>query len=129
MTVEEKSKRVKEYCCARECDEDCPLCDLPETACFELDSIKPEIVERNYKIIFGDENEPYNDSVNRPAHYTDGKIEVIEYIEDKKLGFCLGNAIKYISRAGKKDPKEEATDIRKAIWYLKRYLKELGYEE
>ncbi len=30
-----------------------------------------------------------NDPVNKPAHYTDGKIEVIEFIEDKKLGFCL----------------------------------------
>lgn len=70
-----------------------------------------------------------NDPVNKPAHYTDGKIEVIEYIEDKKLGFCLGNAIKYISRAGKKNKNDEATDILKAIWYLNRYLKEIGYNE
>ena len=42
------------------------------------------------------------DPVNRPSHYADSEIEVIDYIEDKKLGFCLGNAIKYISRAGKK---------------------------
>lgn len=67
--------------------------------------------------------------VNHPSHYTDGKIEVIEYIEDKKLGYCLGNAIKYISRAGKKDHNAEATDILKSIWYLKRYLKEIGYED
>lgn len=66
-----------------------------------------------------------NDSVNSPSHYTDGKIEVIDYIEDKKLGFCLGNAIKYISRAGKKDKDKEAEDINKAIWYLNRYLKQL----
>lgn len=70
---------------------------------------------------------PYkvNDSVNSPSHYTDGKIEVIDYIEDKKLGFCLGNAIKYISRAGKKNEEDIATDIKKAIWYLNRYLKQL----
>lgn len=43
-----------------------------------------------------------NDPVDRPAHYTDGKIEVIDFIEDKKLGFSLGNAVKYIARAGKK---------------------------
>lgn len=66
-----------------------------------------------------------NDSVNSPSHYTDGKIEVIDYIEDKKLGFCLGNAIKYISRAGKKNEEDIATDIKKAIWYLNRYLKQL----
>ena len=70
-----------------------------------------------------------NDPVNRPAHYTDGQIEVIDFIEDKGLGFCLGNAVKYITRAGKKDPDQKATDIRKAIWYLNRYLKEIGYGE
>lgn len=69
------------------------------------------------------------DSVNSPAHYTDGKIEVIDYIADKKLGFCLGNAVKYISRAGKKVPDKEMEDILKAIWYLKRYLKEMGYDD
>lgn len=69
------------------------------------------------------------DTVNHPAHYTDGKIEVIDFIEDKKLGFCLGNAVKYIARAGKKDPSKEVEDIRKAIWYLNRYLKEVGYGE
>lgn len=66
-----------------------------------------------------------NDPVNRPAHYTDGSIEVIDFIEDKKLGFCLGNAIKYISRAGKKDPDKEIEDLEKAVWYVNRRIKEL----
>jgi hypothetical protein len=66
-----------------------------------------------------------NDPVNHPSHYTDGKIEVIEYIEDKKLGFCLGNAVKYISRAGKKDPAKEVEDLSKAIWYINRRIKEI----
>lgn len=66
-----------------------------------------------------------NDPVNSPAHYTDGKIEVIEFIEDKKLGFCLGNAVKYISRAGKKDPAKEIEDLKKAVWYINRRIKEL----
>lgn len=61
-----------------------------------------------------------NDKVNHPSHYNQGKIEVIEYIEDKKFSYHLGNAIKYISRAGKKD--NESEDIRKAIWYLQRHL-------
>ena len=68
---------------------------------------------------------PSDDVVNRPKHYTDGKIEVIEFIEDKKLGFCLGNAIKYIARAGKKDPTKEIEDLKKARWYIERRLKEL----
>jgi hypothetical protein len=63
-----------------------------------------------------------NDSVNHPSHYTDGKIEVIEFIEDKKLNFHRGNAVKYISRAGKKDPKKELEDLNKAKWYLEREI-------
>ena len=66
-----------------------------------------------------------NDNVNRPAHYTDGKIEVIDFIEDKKLGFHLGNAVKYISRAGKKDPTKIVEDLKKAIWYLERFIEKL----
>ena len=66
-----------------------------------------------------------DDPVNRPAHYTDGNIEVIDFIEDKKLGFCLGNAVKYISRAGKKDPDKEIEDLEKAVWYVNRRIKEL----
>ena len=66
-----------------------------------------------------------DDQVNHPKHYTDGRIEVIEYIEDKKLGFCLGNAIKYISRAGKKEKDKEIQDLRKAMWYIERRIYEL----
>lgn len=64
----------------------------------------------------------YDDPVHHPSHYTDGNIEVIDFIEDKNLGFHLGNAVKYISRAGKKDKSKTAEDIKKAIWYLNRYL-------
>lgn len=63
-----------------------------------------------------------NDPVNHPSHYTDGKIEVIDFIEDKKLGFHLGNAVKYIARAGKKDPNKEIEDLKKAIWYINRRI-------
>ena len=66
-----------------------------------------------------------DDPVSHPKHYTDGRIEVIEYIEDKKLGFCLGNAIKYISRAGKKEKDKEIQDLRKATWYIERRIYEL----
>lgn len=62
-----------------------------------------------------------SESVNHPKHYNDGKIEVIEFLEDKNLGFHLGNAVKYISRAGKKDPSKTHEDLDKAIWYIKRY--------
>ena len=61
------------------------------------------------------------DLVNHPPHYKAGGIEVIDFIEAKDLNFRLGNAIKYISRAGKKatDPVQ---DLEKAAWYLKREI-------
>ena len=60
-----------------------------------------------------------------PSHYTDGKIEVIEAIEAWKLNFHRGNAIKYIARAGKKNPEKEIEDLEKAVWYLKREIERL----
>lgn len=62
-----------------------------------------------------------NDVVNHPQHYTDGKYEVIDFIEEKDLGFHLGNTVKYICRAGKKDPDKKIEDLKKALWYLRRY--------
>ncbi len=66
-----------------------------------------------------------HDPVNHPSHYTDGKIEVIDFIEDKKLGFHLGNSIKYIARAGKKDGTKIIQDLQKAAWYLNRHIDNL----
>ena len=66
-----------------------------------------------------------NDIINHPSHYTDGKIEVIEFIEDKNLNYHKGNAIKYICRAGKKDPQKETEDLQKAIWYINREIKNI----
>ena len=75
------------------------------------------------------------EAVNLPSHYTDSKIEVIDYIEDKNLGFCLGNAVKYISRAGKKKDngrdliEKEIEDLQKAIWYINRRIYELERQD
>lgn len=66
-----------------------------------------------------------SDNVNSPSHYADGKIEVIDFIEDKKLGFNLGNSVKYISRAGKKDKTKHIEDLEKARWYLDREINNL----
>ena len=46
-------------------------------------------------------------------------------IEDQHLGFHLGNAVKYISRAGRKDPARTVEDLRKAAWYLNRQIERL----
>ena len=66
------------------------------------------------------------DAVNHPEHYTDGGIETIDFIEAKNLPYHLGNAVKYISRAGKKDPEKTAEDLKKAVWYINRYISKLG---
>ena len=73
-----------------------------------------------------EENNEESDPVNHPSHYTDGKYEVIDFIEstDYMKDFRIGNAVKYICRAGKKNPDKEKEDIQKAIWYLDRYQKE-----
>jgi hypothetical protein len=66
------------------------------------------------------------EAVDHPAHYggADNPYEAIKVIEAWSLGFCLGNAIKYISRAGKKaDPALQ--DLKKARWYLDREITNL----
>ena len=67
--------------------------------------------------------EPKPDAVNHPAHYKVGGIETIDFIEAKKLGYNLGNVVKYITRADHKDNKLE--DLRKAQWYLTREINSL----
>jgi hypothetical protein len=64
-------------------------------------------------------------NVSHPSHYNQGKIEVIEFIEDKKLNYHLGNIVKYVCRAGLKDPKKEIEDLQKAAWYLARKIETL----
>lgn len=67
------------------------------------------------------------DVINHPSHYTRGKIEVIDFIEDQQLPYHLGNVIKYIARAGHKGDKLE--DLKKARWYLDRYINEVIQHE
>ena len=64
-----------------------------------------------------------NDVINSPAHYTSYPVEVIELTEH--MNFCRGNAVKYISRAGLKDPAKEVEDLHKAVWYLEREITRL----
>jgi hypothetical protein len=60
------------------------------------------------------------ETINHPSHYQGQRFEVIDIIEDFKLCFNLGNAIKYILRAGKKGLFTE--DLKKSIWYLQREI-------
>ncbi len=67
------------------------------------------------------------DQVNHPNHYggENNPYESIKVIEAWKLDFCLGNTVKYISRAGKKDADKNIEDLEKALWYLNRKIEQL----
>ena len=79
----------------------------------------------HYEDMCNEEND-YNDfdPVNHPSHYCEGrKYEPIKVIDDWGLDFCLGNALKYISRAGRKN--DELEDLKKARFYLDYKIKRL----
>jgi len=63
---------------------------------------------------------PETDMVNSPPHYTAGGVETIDFIEAKGLNYNLGNAVKYITRAGLKGDRVE--DLKKAKWYIEREI-------
>ena len=67
-----------------------------------------------------------SDNVKNPSYYNRGKIEVWEFIEDQGLDYHTGNAVKYIARAGFKDPSKEVEDLQKAIAFLERKIKVLN---
>lgn len=70
-----------------------------------------------------------SEAINHPLHYSPGTYETINVIEAWGLGFCLGNCIKYISRAGKKDPTKKLEDLKKAQFYLNREIDKFSINE
>lgn len=73
------------------------------------------------------------EKVEHPAHYggADNPYETIKVLKawltpEQFAGFCLGNALKYQSRAGKKDGESRETDLKKAKWYMDHYLATLA---
>lgn len=114
---------ITEICKDMDCD-DCPfgLSKMADACCYKRNPIS------NIKIAQEYINDYYKDSymdiynqVNSPTHYNVGKIEVIEAIEEWKLNFNLGNAIKYIARCEHKENKKQ--DLEKAKWYIEREIK------
>ncbi len=68
-----------------------------------------------------------NDPVNHPSHYTQGKIEVLDFILDQQCGYLDGQVIKYISRyRHKANPIE---DLKKARFYLAQLIQQLEEEQ
>jgi hypothetical protein len=70
------------------------------------------------------------DSVDHPLHYggADNPYEAIKVVEAWKLDFFLGNVLKYISRAGRKEGATTLEDLKKARWYLDRKINNLERE-
>ena len=66
--------------------------------------------------------------MDSPSHYTRGSIEVWDFIRDQGLNYHLGNAIKYISRAGYKSTATKTEDLKKAIHYLENELEHATLE-
>ena len=123
MTVEEMRKKIEEHCDAnvdengfKRC-EICPLFDLPGTACYESE-VSDADIKNHYYVLFG--KNPI-----KPEYYNDTKIAPIDVIEDWDLDFCLGSALKYIKRCGKKENNPSVQDLKKVIWYIERRIKEL----
>lgn len=120
MTREDKIKALNAYCETQNICAACPLGSL----CYGLSmgkgfvSASDEDVSRAYDLISKDE--PERSAVDHPKHYNVGGIEVIDAIEAWKLGFNLGNVVKYVARADyKSNPLE---DLKKAKWYLEREI-------
>lgn len=106
--------------------DDCPsMYDPPLTSVKdikkELDDAKAGVIESDS--VYGRNkvnDRSIDDPVNHPSHYTSGQIECIDFIDDCGYGldFCLGNAMKYLTRCKKKGTCEQ--DLRKAAWYAQR---------
>ncbi|MGK8992963.1 DUF3310 domain-containing protein [Staphylococcus epidermidis] len=102
---------------------------LKYVAIVEIDGVGTIEIDDNYDFISvpkptsKEVEKTLDDKVNHPSHYTYGDIEIMDFIEQvtkdykPELAFSIGNAIKYISRANRKNGKE---DLDKARWYLNR---------
>ena len=104
-TIEERMIRLREL--AKKLNND------PARVTQSVEELKAQIKPLGVTLIEAD-------PVNHPAHYTTGGIETIDFIEAKKLGYNLGNVVKYITRSGLKGNQLE--DLRKAQWYLSREI-------
>lgn len=97
------------------CHERCDCAGIASNPPYPVTSVADVLWNKKYIV---DDCEP--DAISHPSHYTSGGMEVIDFIEVKQLGFHLGNAVKYIARAGKKD--NYAEDLKEAHWYVERAI-------
>lgn len=110
--------------CVATKEKDCCKCKGLTQKCDFFDDIRKKPIHDDAVYYCNKSSE--NDVVNHPSHYCDGGIETIDFIEAKKLDYYTGNAVKYISRAGKKDKSKEIEDLQKAVWHLNRKINKLS---
>ena len=92
---------------------------MPSDSC--LDDICKALEISRGDILLNEKDK--KEMVNHPSHYNMGKYEAIDVIEDWNLNFNLGNAVKYISRAGHKD--DIVQDLKKSLWYIDREIQRI----
>jgi len=85
------------------------------------DSVHPTSTKQ-FKVDKGIVTSTKEDIIDHPKHYNFSDLEPITVIEKWDLPYHLGNVVKYIARSGKKDPRKEKEDLKKAAWYLNRYI-------
>lgn len=110
-------------------DEDAQVCFSPEELEFEhvydeLSKPSDEEVVQAHEIALSFSLDPNlvssDEAVNHPSHYTRGKFEVIDVIEDSGVNYRLGNVLKYVLRCDHKHDDNGVQDLKKALWYLTR---------
>lgn len=126
--IETMRQELTDYCDNVECCDKCLHTDGFFCNNHKIVNAEAGIIAQWHRTFFPEQYVIEDDPVNHPSHYTKGKIEVADFIADQKLNFDRGNAVKYVCRAGSKDPEKEVQDLEKAIWYISHEIKTLKGE-
>lgn len=135
MDVVTKKEIVGKYCCKMDCDR-CVLVNqkwthkMSDTKCLNIYIATEEELDQALALIHGDSNksteeirEIFGVDPIKPEYYNDTKITPFDVIDDWELNFYLGNAIKYIKRAGKKADNSKLQDLKKVREYIDHEIK------
>lgn len=126
MTIEEKRNKVSSYCGEANC-ESCVLvgdhwsqcCGINlDLTCLDIGVATESELDKAIELIEGIQPDPI-----KPSYYNDTKITPFDVIDDWELNFYLGNAIKYIKRAGKKANNTKLQDLKKVREYIDHEIK------
>lgn len=122
MTIREKRNAIEKYCFNVATCSDCPLDPYRDEheGCYSC--MSDEHIEEHYELLFGKADDGVKDAI-KPDYYNDSKITPFDVIDDWELDFYLGNAVKYIKRAGKKDGNSRLQDLKKIREYVDQEIR------